>query len=565
MIYSFSSHNRGSKFLDIEFTIENNKEEEIFVQLPSWRPGRYELANFAKNIQKFEVKTINNKPLPFEKVTKDKWKIKTGNVKKLKIIYNYYANELNAGSTWIDEEQVYVNPVNCCLFVEGRENEPIRLFFNQLNHSKCACSLQKIGEHYVAESFDELADSPFILSDNIQHNSYEVQGVKFNLWFQGECRPPWKKIIKDFKAFTKEQLKVFKSFPFEEYHFLYQILPFQAYHGVEHLKSTVISFGPGFSVFDGDDYEEFLGVSSHELFHAWNVKSIRPADMVPYDFTKENYTRMGYLTEGVTTYYGDLMLYRSKVFSQEQFLKQINKSLDRHSFNYGIENLSVSESSFDTWLDGYSRGIPNRKGSIYTEGSILALITDLLIRNNSKGKFSLDTILKDFYDKKAKKGKGISEDYFKQKVNEFLGKDEHNLIEAYYYQPKNLIKLLNAAIKPFGGKISKTTNGKHLAAFYGIYTSPNSCDILFIAPNSPGEKLGLNPGDSILAINQIEVKGNNVNNWAKYFGKHFELTYKKDGFIKSAEIVASSKTFFPKVRLDLPQDSSSKLLKNWQN
>ena len=112
-----------------------------------------------------------------------------------------------------------------------------------------------------------------------------------------------------------------------DYHFIFQILPYKAYHGVEHKNNTVISFGPGYSAFEGENYEELLGVASHELFHAWNVKTIRPSDMFPYDFTKENYTKMGYLTEGFTTYYGDLMLKRSGVFTTEQYLKQLNKIL----------------------------------------------------------------------------------------------------------------------------------------------------------------------------------------------------------------------------------------------
>lgn len=563
MIYSFKSNNRGSKFLDIEFIIENNKDSEVFVQLPAWRPGRYELGNFAKNIQKFDVKTLNNKPLEYEKVTKDKWKINAGKNKKFKIVYNYYSNELNAGSTWVDENQIYVNPVNCCLYVVGREKDPIRLFFNDAGHNQAAISLQKTGDHYVAESFDELADSPFILSDSLQHNSYDVQGTKFNIWFQGECRPPWKKIIKDFKAFTKTQLDVFGSFPFDEYHFFYQILPYQAYHGVEHLKNTVISFGPGYSVFEGDNYEEFLGVSSHELFHAWNVKTIRPADIVPYDFSKENYTKMGYLTEGITTYYGDLMLKSSGVFSLDQFLKQINKTLDRHFFNYGTSNLSVADSSFDTWLDGYVRGIPNRKGSIYTEGCILSMVTDLTIRSKTNSKNSLNNVLRKFYKSYAKRGKGISEEDFKKEIEKAAGTELNDLWDNYFYGTNDFFPLLKKAVKPFGLQLTKTQNTKALAATYGAYTQPGNSKVLFIAPSSPAFNMGLNIGDEIIAINGIQVQKDNANNWAKYFGGKLEITVKKDGLLKTFNLSPSSKSFFPKVKLVLHKSNSD--LKNWLN
>ena len=563
MIYSFSSINRGSKFLDIEFTIEKNKSSEVYVQLPAWRPGRYELANFAKNIQKFEVRTLQNKYLKFEKVTKDKWKIYTENENQFKIKYNYYANELNAGSTWVDENQIYVNPVNCCFYVEGRENEPVKLFLKKSGHKQVATSLKKNGDYYNAESFDELADSPFILSDSLQHNSYRIKGVKFNLWFQGECRLPWKKIIKDFKAFTKTQVEVFGSFPFEEYHFIYQILPFKAYHGVEHLKSTVISFGPGYSVFEEKNYEEFLGVSSHELFHAWNVKSIRPTDMLPYDFSKENYTRMGHLTEGVTTYYGDLMLKRSKVFTNEQYLNQINKTLDRHFRNYGTQNLSVSDSSFDTWLDGYTKGIPNRKGSIYTEGSLVALIVDLKIRTKSKGKKSLDTVMKALFIKKAKQRKGITNDYFKESIEMAAGAPLPDLWNTLFIGKENYFKILKDSLIPFEIKIKKSLNSDFLAARYGFYSYLETSKALFIAPNSPASDAGLNVNDEILAVNGIKVQKNNAKNWVKHFGRDIKLTIKKDELIKTVQLSASTKAFFPKVRLILPSDKHNKLLKNW--
>jgi predicted metalloprotease with PDZ domain len=559
MVYSFSSSNRGSKFLDIEFIIENINESELEIQLPSWRPGRYQLADFAKNIQKFNVKTLNNKVVKFDKITKDRWRIYCGNVKKIKITYNYYSNDLNAGSTWIDENQIYVNPVNCCFYVVGRDNESIKLNFEHSQHKQTAISLPKKGNFYLAKNFDELADSPFILSDTLQHKSYFIKGVKFNLWFQGECRPPWHKLLKDFKKFTKEQLRVFGSFPFEEYHFIYQILPYKAYHGVEHRNNTVISLGPGYSVFEGENYEEFLGVSSHELFHAWNVKAIRPEDMLPYDFTKENYTKMGYLTEGFTTYYGDLMLKRSGVFSTEQYLKQINKILERHSLNYGTLNLSVAESSFDTWLDGYDRGIPNRKSSIYVEGCLLAMITDLLIRKSTKNKKSLDQVMRTFFTDYAKKNKGINEAILITEVEKTGGRKFPNLWNCYFKKSNDYFPLLKKTSKNFDLEINKNVNPNFLAAYFGIYTHSESSKILFIAPNSPGFYAGLNPNDEIISINSILQKKDTIDKWAKYFDDNLSLSIKKNGILKEVKLKKSKETFFPRPIIKIKLDSKEKI------
>ena len=141
--------------------------------------------------------------------------------------------------------------------------------------------------------------------------------------------------------------------------------------------------GPSYVVFDAV-YPDLLGVSSHELYHTWNVKAIRPIELFPYDFTKENYSELGYLCEGVTTYMGDLFLFKSNVFSEEEYFNELNQQLQKHFDNPGRFNYSVAASSFDTWLDGYVPGVPNRKVSIYTEGCLIALVCDLMIIHHSK-------------------------------------------------------------------------------------------------------------------------------------------------------------------------------------
>ena len=152
-----------------------------------------------------------------------------------------------------------------------------------------------------------MVDAPFIASNSLEHKDFTVEGVKFHVWFQGMKNIEWDRLINDFTKFTKAQLGKFKEFPVKEYHYLIQITPYKAYHGVEHHASTVLLLGPTYDVFKGL-YKELLGVASHELYHTWNVKAIRSSDMWPYDFSKENYSNMGYLCEGVTTYMGDLFL-----------------------------------------------------------------------------------------------------------------------------------------------------------------------------------------------------------------------------------------------------------------
>ncbi len=310
-------------------------------------------------------------------------------------------------------------------------DEPCQIYLKVPGEWKVATSLKPEGNYFIAEDYHQLADSPFIASPSLQQNQYEVAGKIFNIWINGECRPDWNRILKDFHAFTEVQFNLMKEFPFNEYHFLLQVLPYSFYHGVEHLHSTVIAIGPGYDLMNENVYNELLGVASHELFHVWNIKTIRPDEMMPYNYTAENYSRSGYIYEGVTTYYGDLFLARAGIFSTEQYLHEISIRLQKHMDNSGRFNFSVAQSSFDTWLDGYVPGIPGRKTSIYDEGSLLALLLDLIIRQCTSNTKSLDDVMQILNLEFAKKEKGYSPGDYQKIAEKVCGKKLDSFFDGF--------------------------------------------------------------------------------------------------------------------------------------
>ncbi|HEY1040069.1 MAG TPA: M61 family peptidase, partial [Bacteroidia bacterium] len=390
MHYKFYIKNPAAHYLYIDLTISNNTKQELQLQLPAWRPGRYELGNFAKNIKKFDAFNEKGELLEWTKLNKDLWSVNTNGASTIKVTYSYFASELNAGSTYVDSTQLYCNPVNCCMYVPDRMEEEHRIELVIPENYSVAASLKKeSGTTLVAKDFHELADSPFIASSQLQTHSLDIDSRKFYLHFNGECNPDHEKLEKDFIPFIKECIAFYKGIHVEEYHFLFQILPFKFYHGVEHIHSTVIALGPGYNLHDGKTYEDLLGVSCHELFHTWNVKTIRPAEMLPYDYTKENYARTGYIYEGVTTYYGDKLLYTSGVFTEHQYFETLEERLNKHFHNFGRFNLSLTESSWENWLDGYAPGAPYRKVSIYDEGNLVAFMLDVMIMEATGNKKDL--------------------------------------------------------------------------------------------------------------------------------------------------------------------------------
>ncbi|RYG46928.1 MAG: M61 family peptidase, partial [Chitinophagaceae bacterium] len=427
--YTISCPNPANQLLKIELLIENIETETLELQLAAWRPGRYELQNFAQNIHSISIKGFYEKKVAFEKITKDCWKVQVPPSRTLQITYYYYAHQMDAGGTWVDDKQLYVNPVTCFFAIVGRENEPCEVKLQIESSWQIATGMEVVNQNTLrAPNYDALADSPFIASGSLQHQTYTCRGYNFHIWIQGECAPDWTKIIHDFERFTDIQIELFGDFPVPDYHYIYQILPYRHYHGVEHSNSTVCTLGPAENLMEPELYKEFLGVSSHELFHTWNIKKIRPVEMMPYDFTGENYFRTGYVAEGVTTYYGDVLLGRSGVFTEKQYLNELHNLFKRYFDNHGRHNQSVADASYDTWLDGYKPGIPNRKVSIYVNGAMAALILDLEIRHKTSGTKSLDDVMRMLWERFGKTGIGYSDQDYRNIAEEVYG----DSLETYF-------------------------------------------------------------------------------------------------------------------------------------
>ena len=505
IFYTIDCDNSQQHFIKIkvQFPVDENK---TIIHLPSWRPGRYELGNFSKNIKNFKVFNDQNKAVNFHKINKDSWEISSNETKYIKIEYQYYANELNAGSSYFDEQQLYVNPVNCFLYAEGKEQFPISLELNIPENYTIASSLVQENNFLLAENFDELADSPFICSENLEKQTYIVADTNFHIWFNNQLNIPWERVIDDFRNFTKKQIEDFGEFPVSEYHFLIQSLPYLAYHGVEHLKSTVITLGPSYDLFE-NRYEELLGVSSHELYHVWNVKSIRPKELLPYNFKKENYSELGYIYEGITTYLGDLYLLKSGVFSLENYLRELSKQFQKHLDNPGRFAYSVSQSSFDTWLDGYVPGVPGRKVSIYTEGCLLAFVIDAKIRKATNNKRGIEEVMKRLYYNFAQNNKGYTEKDFIDQLENICGYSFQDFFNDYVHGTTPYETILLEALDFIGLELIQTPSNSYSEANLGMKTVHQSNHLLISAiyPGSPADMAGLSLGDELIALNTIKL------------------------------------------------------------
>ena len=488
------------------------------LELPSWRPGRYELGNFAKNIKGFKAFGENKQPLPFQKTSKDTWVIESEGQTLIQISYSYYAAELNAGSTYLDPKQLYVNPVNCFFYDAQNTEQPYQLQLYIPQQWQIASALQ-FDENLTVEisNFDRLADSPFICSANIERRSYEVAGTTFHICFNEQSMIPWERVLQDFEKFTSRQIQDFGVFPSDHYTFLIQALPYAAYHGVEHLDSTVIALGPSCDIF-GSLYTELLGVCSHELYHAWNIKALRPTEMLPYDFKRENYAHTGFIYEGITTYMGDLYLLKSGVFSTEQFLKELSKQVQKHLDNPGRFSMSVAAASFDTWLDGYVPGAPGRKVSIYTEGCLLAFYIDFRLRKATQHKIGLEHVVKSLYYNFAEQKKGYTIADYQYAIENLSGESFTAFFKDYVSGTCAYEALLQEAFDFFGLELKQTPSKSYAEARLGMKVMPvgKEWQITAIFPGSPADTGGLALGDFIIGVNGLRAQPS-LDNWLAFY------------------------------------------------
>ena len=507
--YNISYQKPHKHLIDFELITSTKNKEKIQFQLSAWRPGRYELADFAQNIINWQAYNEKDEKLSFKKITKDLWEVECENCNEIKIIYNFYANQLDAGACYLDEYQLYINPVHCMFYITDRMNDEYRLNMNLPNDYTIASSMSQTGNVLNVKGYDLLAESPIICSNSLQHDTYCISGITFNLWFQGKCQPDWEKLKKDFTAFTKSQIHHFGGFPVDEYHYFFQITPYRSYHGVEHTKNTVLLLGPGNEIMD-KRYEDLLGVCSHELYHTWNIKAIRPIEMYPYDYTKENYFRTGFVAEGVTTYMGDLMLFNSGVFNWKEFVKTQNQNLERHLMNYGRYNLSVADSGFDNWLDGYKLGAPNRKTSIYPDAALCMLMVDIEIIKNSNGKNSLHSVMKELYQEFALKSRGYSENDFENLCVKYGGTKVEEIFKNHIYGTKNYIPSLETALNLVGIELKEKKNANLTAQYFGFVAVKENEKLIIkkVEPNSETDKNEIAVEDEITEVNGKKIKNN---------------------------------------------------------
>ena len=505
------------------------------LSLPTWIPGSYLIREFSKHIESVRAYDEEGRLLEIQKFEKNKWRLFNTDHELITVEYDVYAYDLSVRGAYVDQTRLYVNPACACLGLEGQEDKAVEveLFLpDELKHFQLATgmaskSLVKGRFTLKAKNYAELIDAPFELAEQTRF-SFEAKGIPHEFVVSGKHAMNAARMQQDIEKICATEISMFGSAPFSNYTFM-TMATANSYGGLEHPNSTsLISPREDLPKANepeepSEDYQRFLGLCSHEYFHSWLVKFIRPENFVNYDLNKEGYTSLLWIFEGFTSYYDDLILLRSGVISQASYIKLLKTQIDRYLQNPGRFVQSVSESSFDAWVKFYRQdeNSNNAGTSYYNKGCLVALCLDLGLRLRGS---SLDALMRKLYEN-AQKGIQVHERTIVELCNELTG---DNWIEQINHLINTTDELPLDQLFPEFGLSYSLKNDKSLPLGLKLVEKPEGVLVQSARRDGAAAQAGLSAHDVIIAIDGLKATMKLVEKYAKQEGSYSILAFRRD-------------------------------------
>ncbi len=402
--------------------------------MPVWAPGSYMIREFERHVQDFEVTDAGGgRTLAWEKTNKNTWRVETQGAKELRVTYKVYANELSVRTNDLNDRHANWTNVGLLMYPEGHLNTPSTLRVVPFGDWKVATQLPEVpGEPntFRAENFDVLFDSPVEVS-NFKTISFEVRGVPHRFVIDGDGNYDTERMRRDAQRICEALVAMMGELPAKDYTF-FTHMSTRDDGGLEHLNSSSLIMERN-SFRSPAYYQYFLALVSHEYFHLWNVKRIRPDALGPFDYSRENHTKLLWVAEGITEYYGWHMVRRAGLFPEEDYLAKLSSVIDEMQGTPGRLKMSVEEASFDAWIKYYRRdeNSVNSQISYYDKGQLVGLLLDLEIRKLSKGAKSLDDVMRHLYTEFYKKNRNYTPADFQRVAEMMAGSSLENFFARY--------------------------------------------------------------------------------------------------------------------------------------
>lgn len=515
IFYRVSIPKPESHYLELSLELKNIQELEILkLKMPTWTPGSYLLREYERFLENLQVFDKEGNQINFQKIRKNIWQVAKGNLSEIKITYKIYAFDLTVRTNHVDSSHAYFNPAAVFLYEESLQNEALEVkIIPPENWNKIDTGLAQVKNNQwtrIAPNYDTLVDSPFEVGNQEQF-SFEAAGVLHKVAiFNAPEKVEEKKLIQDFQKIIEASTAIFgeahpcKNFLDGTYTFIIHFSDRNG-GGLEHSNSCSLLFDwEKFQTEDG--YMRFLHLVAHEYFHLWNVKCLRPTPLGAFDYDRENYTTLLWFVEGFTVYFEEIILKKSGIINEKEFLENHLKGLANTENNLGNHSQSLADASFDAWVKAYRphENSSNTTVSYYTKGSMIAMLLDLAIIDFTNAEKSLEDLMSLMFQKFfIENNRAFTEEELLNTLKEITQKDFTDFFQQYIHQ---------TAILPYEEYFTKIDFElkEKLASpeevFLGIDINKD-WQIRRVAKGSPADLAGLNAFDKILKIDGKEVEG----------------------------------------------------------
>jgi predicted metalloprotease with PDZ domain len=512
---SFPQKNNQYVHINSKFTVAS---EQLELSLPSWNPGSYLIRDFAANLERLQASDSDGRQLGVLKISKNRWRVDTRGVAELTLDYDVWAGRINVAESWVESDYALLNGAGMFLYNEQTRHWPQSVTVEMPGSwSALHTSLkQPQGEPYfLARDYDELLDSPILAGNTVAYD-FEVNAQSYSLVLSGE-NVLWDgaAAARDTASIVKAQLDFWGISPFDR-KYLFLNLFMDKFSGLEHDHSTVMMCSP-WQMRGREDYIKWLGLVSHEFFHSWNIRRMRPAALAEYDYDQEVYTRELWLAEGLTSYYDNLLLFRGSLIDVSDYFKLLAEEFRDYETTPGRQVRSAELASFDTWIKQYKpdSNKVNSTVSYYRKGSLIGFVSDMEIRRKTKNRASLDTVMREMYSRYGPGG--ISQDgyppgAFEDIVESTAGPEVRKIVEDMLKTTSD--PDIDRALDWYGLELQRTPdlpNGEQAPGGIGVKWEVSGSVLLaeHVFLGHPGAAVGVLPGDELLAINGLRVTPEN--------------------------------------------------------
>lgn len=542
-----------------------------------WTPGSYLVREYARHVQELHAATTTGAALPCERVDKRTVRVHAKN-QPFTLAYKVYANELTVRTSHLDSSHGYFNGATLFFTVEALKGQPHTVTVDAPRGWNVHTALPKSGAAWVAKDFDELVDSPFEVSPATAL-TFTAAGVPHDVVLWGEPNLDEKKLLADLKTLVETEAKMFGGLPKDLPRYLFIIhAGDKGRGGLEHRNSTVLLFTR--QGFQGRGWEDFLTLATHEYFHLWNVKRVRPKALVPFDYSKESHTRLLWAFEGGTSYYDNLLVRRAGLMSGSRYLTRFGETLTALHTTPGRKVLSVGDASLMAWVKHYrpDEHTQNSAISYYLKGEVVCSLLDLEIRRATNDQRSLDDLMRALVERYADSA-GVPEDGVEKLASEIAGKD----LSAFFERAIRSTEELDYSVLSHvglearfrvresagdkGGTPPRVKSGELAPKGYLGITTRGNAFVSGVLDGTPALEAGLCPDDELVALDGWKTDASQLlsRTEEKRPGEVVQLTVFRRDKLLTLPVTLGQKPADAVylVRVDRPTDAQKAAFKSW--